>query len=174
MAESVTIIEDAEGKKIAVINDLIFKSRKNIDWDYIEERLKGYIGHYYEILETSDVIYIGSDFPDEFTHSKDKINLKGANEKAKANLPVAMAELIEIASNRKEMEDYNKKHGEKAKYGWYKYITRFAIPIYNDEGDIEKYNVFAVNMLVRRADDGKLYLYDFVRTKKEGVQPASE
>ncbi len=34
--------------------------------------------------------------------------------------------------------------------------------------------VFVVNMLVRRTDDGKLYLYDSVRTKKEGVQLASE
>ena len=48
------------------------------------------------------------------------------------------------------------------------------IPIYDKSGDIDRYNVFVVDMLVRRAADGKLYLYDFVRTKKEGVQPASE
>ncbi len=28
-----------------------------------------------------------------------------------------------------------------------------------------------VNMLVRRDEDGKLYLYDFVRTKKETSKP---
>ena len=29
-----------------------------------------YIGEYYEIAETAEKVYIGSDFPDEFTHSK--------------------------------------------------------------------------------------------------------
>ncbi len=95
-------------------------------------------------------------------------------EKAKANLPVAIEELIEIAVDRKEMIDHKNKHAGRAKYGWYKYTTRFAIPIYDKSGDIDRYNVFVVDMLVRRAADGKLYLYDFVRTKKEGVQPASE
>ena len=28
-------------------------------------------------------VFIGADFPDEFCHSQDKIQLKGANEKAK-------------------------------------------------------------------------------------------
>ena len=69
---------------------------------------KPHIGNTYEILETCEKIYIGNDFPDEFCHSKDKIRLKGANEKAKA------------------------------KKGWYRYDTRFGIPKYDENGDRKK------------------------------------
>ena len=96
----------------------------------------------YEILETCEKIYIGNDFPDEFCHSKDKIRLKGANnEKAKA------------------------------KKGWYRYDTRFGIPKYDENGELEGYHIYSAKMLVRRDEDGKLYLYDFVRTKKETSSP---
>lgn len=66
-----------------LINDIRFKSRRNIDWNEIEEYLKEYIGNTYEILETCEKIYIGNDFPDEFCHSKDKIRLKGLMKKRK-------------------------------------------------------------------------------------------
>ena len=55
----------------------------------------------------------------------------------------------------------------KAKCGWYRYDTRFGLPTYNENGDLEMYNIFATRMLVRCDKDGKLYLYDFVRTKKK-------
>ena len=71
---------------IVLINDVRFKSRRSINWELVESYLKEYIGNCYEILETSEKVYIGSDFPDEFCHSSDKIKLKGANEKAKANI----------------------------------------------------------------------------------------
>ena len=83
-----------------MINDVRFKSRRNINWIEIEEYLKEYIGEYYEILETSEEVYIGTDFPDEFSHSQDTKNTKGANEKAKANTITAIGELIEIAYNK--------------------------------------------------------------------------
>ena len=82
--QRIHIIQDENNKSIVLINDIRFKSRRNIDWNEIEEYLKEYIGNTYEILETCEKIYIGNDFPDEFCHSKDKIRLKGANEKAKA------------------------------------------------------------------------------------------
>ena len=59
-----------------MINDVRFKSRRNINWIEIEEYLKEYIGEYYEILETSEKVYIGTDFPDEFSHSQDTKNTK--------------------------------------------------------------------------------------------------
>ena len=133
--------------------------------------LKEYIGNTYEILETCEKIYIGNDFPDEFCHSKDKIRLKGANEKAKANMISAIEELIYIAADRTETEDYQGKHGAKAKKGWYRYDTRFGIPKYDENGELEGYHIYSAKMLVRRDEDGKLYLYDFVRTKKETSSP---
>lgn len=172
--EVVNVIREVEGKSIVLINDIVFKSRKSIDWDEVEKKLRKYVGECYEIIETADRVYIGKDFPDEFAHSNDTFNLKGANEKAKANLVSAVGELIRIATDRSLSVDHQKKHGEAAKEGWYRYTTRFGIPVYDDEGELERYNIFSVKMLVRRDGDGKLYLYDLVRTKKEGVQPALE
>jgi len=79
--------------------------------------------------------------------------------------------MIEIASHKKDYPDYDKKHGSKAKFGWYRYDTRFGLPVYNEEDILVRYNIFIVKMLVRCDKDGKLYLYDFVRTKKETSKP---
>ena len=38
-------------------------------------------------------------------------------------------------------------------------------------GNLERYNIFSTRMLVRCDADGKLYLYDLVRTKKETSKP---
>ena len=54
-----------------------------------------------------------------------------------------------------------------AKYGWYRYTSRFALPVYKENGEVEGYNVFKVIMVIRHAQDGKLYLYDIVNIKKE-------
>ncbi len=58
------IVEDAEGNKVVIINDLRFKSCSNIDWNTVEQCLKEYVGSCVQILETSDEIYIGKDFPE--------------------------------------------------------------------------------------------------------------
>ena len=133
--------------------------------------MKEYIGKCYDILETSEKIYIGSDFPNEFAHSKDTKALKGTNSKAKANAAQAIGELIQVASNRTFSEDYSLKHGNKAKYGWYRYDSRFALPVYAENGELERYNIFYVRLLIRHNQDGRMYLYDILRTKKETSTP---
>ena len=170
-AGNINIITDAEGKKIVLINDIRFKSRRTVDWSMVEEYLKEYIGQYFEIAETSEKIFIGTDFPDEFSHSNDTKGLKGANKKAKANMISALGELIEVADNKMKYPDYDNKHKSKAKYGWYRYNTRFGIPVYNENNELVQYNVFSTRMLVRCDKDGKLYLYDLIRTKKETSKP---
>ncbi|MCR4608431.1 MAG: helix-turn-helix domain-containing protein [Eubacterium sp.] len=169
--DKISIITDPDGKKIVLINDILFKSRRSIDWDEIEKILKKYIGEYYEIAETAEKVYIGSDFPDEFTHSKYTKAIKGANEKAKANAITAIGELIQIADNKADSPDYDRRHGNKAKNGWYRYDTRFGIPVYNELGEIDRYNIFRARMLVRCDDKNKLYLYDIVQIKKETSTP---
>ena len=144
ICKNVNVISDENGKSIVLINDVRFRTRRTIDWNRVEEYLKEYIGNHYEILETSEKVYIGVDFPDEFCHSQDKINLKGANEKAKA------------------------------KYGWYRYYTRFGLPLYDSEGELERYDIYTARMLVRCDKDGRLYLYDLVRTKKETSSPSEQ
>lgn len=87
------------------------------------------IGRCFEIAESAEKVYIGTDFSDEFARSDDRMGLKGANEKAKANMITAVGELIQIASNKAEYPDFDKRHKAKAKYGWYRYDTRFGIPL---------------------------------------------
>lgn len=161
------IITEPTGKKFVLINDLRFRGKTKEEWKEIEEYLKEYIGKYYEISETAEKVYIGKDFPDEFTHGKDKTILRGPNLKAKANAAQVVGELIQIAGSKLVSEDLNNKHGDKAKYGWYRYDTRLALPVYNDDNELLRYNIYKLRMLVRHDEDGKLYLYDFLRTKKE-------
>lgn len=73
-----------------------------------------------------------------------------------------------LIANEREFEKNRKdKHSKNAKYGWYSYVTRFALPVYGENGDIERYNVFRAIMLVRHAEDNKLYLYDIMKIKKK-------
>ena len=58
MERKVNIIEEVEGHKVVLINDIRFKSRRVIDWEYVESLLKEYIGDFYEIAETAEKIYI--------------------------------------------------------------------------------------------------------------------
>ena len=169
--KNIQIVNDEEGKKIVLINDIRFKGKKREEWDEIEQVLREYVGECYEIVETAEKVYIGKEFPDEFTHAKDRLILKGPNAKAKANASQAVGELIQIATNKSSAPDYNSKHNDKAKYGWYRYDTRLALPVYDDLGELVRYNIFKMRMLVRHDNDGRLYLYDFLRTKKETSSP---
>ena len=168
---NVSIIVDANGDRVVVINDLRFKRSKRVDWNTVEAYLKEYIGNCAEILDTNEMVYIGSDFPDEYSHSKDTKVLRGPNEYAKANASIAIKELIQIASNKAFSENHKDKHNSKAKYGWYRYDTRFAIPKYNNDGELAGYNIFKGRLVIRHAQDGKLYLYDILRIKKETSEP---
>ena len=168
---NVSIIADADGNKVVVINDLRFKRSKKVDWNTVENYLKEYIGVCAEILDTNEMVYIGSDFPDEYAHSKDTKVLRGPNEYAKANASSAIKELIQIASNKAFTENHKDKHNSKAKYGWYRYDTRFAVPKYDNDGELAGYNIFKGRLVIRHAQDGKLYLYDILRIKKETGEP---
>ena len=174
MDKKVDIIKDDDGKSIVVINDLRFKGRRSVGWNIVEDCLKEYIGESVEITETSDEVYIGADFPDEFAHSKDTKTLRGANMYAKANSSSIIKEMIEIATNKTFAENYVQKHNTDAKFGWYRYDTRFALPVYDDDKQLVRYNVFKARILVRHALDGKLYLYDVLRIKKETSKPLEQ
>ena len=169
---NVNIITDADGKKLVLINDIRFKAKARDDWNIVEEYLKEYIGKFYEIEETSDKIYISSDFPDEYASSESRIALKGAVAKAKANAAQAVPELIRIATNPKHEENRKAKHKSDAAYGWYRYDIRFALPVYDDKtGNIARYNIYSASMLVRHANDDRKYLYDILAIKKETSSP---
>lgn len=167
----VSIIEDLDGRKIVLISDIRFKGKRRIKWNDVEMYLKEYIGTCYEIAETAEKIFIGADFPSEFSGSEDTVRLKGTAAKAKANAVAGLPELIEIAGNVRYQENYKEKHCDDAKNGWYRYTTYFALPVYNQLKDVDRYNVFRIEMLIRHDKDGKKYLYDMVNIKKETSTP---
>lgn len=171
MERNVNIICDLDGSKIVVINDIIFKGRQKIEWSEVEKYLKQFVGECHDIIETDDMIYIGSDLPDEFTGSHDTKKLKGALAKAKANAAQGLPELIEIASKKRFKENLKEKHNFNAEFGWYRYDSKFALPVYNENEELERFNIFKVVLLIRHAHDGKLYLYDLVNIKKETGKP---
>ena len=167
MKRKVSVVEDLDGNKIVFIYDVKFKGKRSIEWTEVEQYLKRFVSEAYVIEVTNDMIFIGTDFPDEYAHSEYTTLLKGANAKAKANAVQGVPELIEIATGKVYKNNTKIKHNRDAKYGWYRYTSRFALPVYKENGEVEGYNVFKVIMVVRHAQDGKLYLYDLVNIKKE-------
>ncbi len=75
--------------------------------------------------------------------------------------------MIEIATDGIFEENRKSKHGREAKNGWYRYDTRFALPVYGEDGNVERYNIFRGRLLIRHASNGKKYLYDILEIKKE-------
>ena len=139
MQRKVNVVEDLDGKKIVFIHDIRFKGRQAIEWNEVEKYLKQYVGESHIIESTKDMVYIGMDLP----------------------------EIIEIAVNKVHKDNYKGKHNKDAKFGWYRYESRFALPVFDESGEVERYNVFQVILVVRHAEDGKLYLYDIMNIKKE-------
>lgn len=168
---NVSVIQDLQGNNIVIINDIRFKGKRAINWDDVKAYIEEFVGEDYTIVETSDVIYIGTDLPDEFTGSKYTENLKGANAKAKANASQGIPELLNIASGKHFRENNAIKHKRNAKFGWYRYDSRFALTVYDNNNEVERYNVFHASMLIRCANDGKMYLYDIIDIKKETGNP---
>ncbi|MDY5957507.1 MAG: hypothetical protein SPJ22_10300, partial [Frisingicoccus sp.] len=131
-----------------------------------------YVDNCYEVVETSDHVFIGADFPEELKGSDDTKRLFGTNAKAKANATQGIPLLLQCATNRRWQENFKVKHKIDAKFGWYRFTTRFALPVYcNESGEVERFNVFRIEMLIRHAADGNLYLYDMVNIKKETSTP---
>lgn len=164
---NVSVIRDTNGNNIVVINDIIFKGKQSIQWNDVEEYLRRYVGDFYTIADTKDLIYIGTDLPDEYAHSEYTNILKGANAKAKANAAQGIPELVETATGEIFVMNKKPKHKKDAKYGWYKYESRFALPVFGEDGEIERYNVFRAAMIIRHGEDNKKYLYDIINIKKE-------
>lgn len=167
MERKVSIIEDLDGRKTVVIYDIKFKGKRNINWEQVKKYLQSYVGEFYNIAANDEIIYIGNDLPNEYTGSKYTYKLKGAVAKAKANATQGIPELLEIAQGNNYKKNDEEKHNRNAKYGWYRYDSRFALPVYNKNGDVERYNVFHASMIVRHSENGKKYLYDIIDIKKE-------
>ena len=119
------------------------------------------------LLEDKEIVFIGTELPGEYAGSVYTKKLRGMNAKAKANAVQILPEMIEIASNGVFEHNRKAKHARDAKMGWYRYDTRFALPVYNDHGEVDRYNIFTGRLLIRHASSGKKYLYDVLEIKKE-------
>ena len=171
MERNISVIKDVNGHQIVIVNDIRFKGKRNIDWDEVEQYLKQYVGEFIEIAESKEIVYIGSDLPDEYSGSNYTAKLKGALAKAKANAAQGIPEMIEIAGNRRFQENLERKHNKNVKYGWYRYDSRFAILVFDENNDVLRYNVFHAELVMRHSENKKLYLYDIINIKKETSTP---
>lgn len=59
MDRNVNIITDLKGNKIVLINDIIFKGKRSVNRDDVKNYLETYVGDFYEIADTKDIVYIG-------------------------------------------------------------------------------------------------------------------
>ena len=171
MERKIDVIDDFIGRKIVFIHDIIFKKKQYVEWKDVKEYLKRYVGEVYEVLSAEEEIYIGADFPNEYTGSAYTYTLKGVNVKAKANAVQGIPEMIEIATGGNYKANDEEKHNRNAKFGWYRYDTYFAIPVHANDGEVDHYNVFHASLLIRHSEDGKKYLYDIIDIKKETSYP---
>ena len=48
------------------------------------------------------------------------------------------------------------------------------MPVYDENGDVERYNLFSARLLIRHASSGKMYLYDVLDIKKETSKSCQE
>ena len=167
LERNVEIVTGSEKKKIVRIHDIRFQGKRSIDWRQVREYLKDYVGAAFEIAETKDIIYIGSDLPDEYTGSRYTYKLMGTLAKAKANAAQGIPELLEMAVDKRFLQNRDPRHIRNAQYGWYRYDVYFELPVYDEGGEIERYNRFRATMLIRYSADGKKYLYDIINIKKE-------
>ena len=98
MERKIDVVDDFNGRKIVFIHDIIFMRKRYVEWKDVKEYLKKYVGEVYKVLSAEEEIYIGTDFPKEYTGSAYTYTLKGANVKAKANAVQGIPEMIEIAT----------------------------------------------------------------------------
>ena len=166
------VIRDDNNKKMVVIPHVVFKGKRSISWKQVEQYLISYVGKLFEVSETKDLIYIDNSFADEYAGSVYTQKLRGALPKVKANMSQGIPEMIEIATEKRWKEDFQGKHKKRAGKGWFRYNTRFALPVVNEKGDILEYNVYQAVLIVRYSSDEKLYLYDIQNIKKETRYPS--
>ena len=162
---------DKKGQPIVVVEENIFANQSGKSpHKVVADFLKRHIGDFYTIIESGQKVYLGDDLPGEYTHSKYTRNLKKTRSTLNAKNQAAqeLGEMIEIATNRRwEKANHKEKHAKDAKYGFYRYDTRFAIPLRDARKRIIRYRVFDAELVIRNDANGKKYLYDIVNIKED-------
>lgn len=159
-----SIKQDSTGKDVVVVQEDIFRGREGEKRKkVVTEYLKNHIGDMFTMIENGKNVYLGKDLPNEYNHSKTTERLGKEKRFAKQKATPGIGEMVEIATNERwESPVHKEKHKVDAKYGFYKYDTRFAVK--DRSGD---YEVYDAELVIRHDADGKLYLYDVQGIKKD-------
>ncbi len=157
----------SNNEPVVWIDDDVLKGSTKPTHQAVADYLAQHIGEVYTIIESGQNVYLGEDLPSEYTQSEYTKQLLKIPRilKAKNKALPNLGEMIEIATNRRWSKD--KGSGNKdAKYGVYKYSTRFAFPTRNNKGNIVGANAYDATLVIINSSDGKKYLYDVVTIKK--------
>lgn len=159
-----SIEQDSTGKDVVVVQEDIFKGREGEKRKkVVTEYLKNHIGDMFTMIENGKNVYLGKDLPKEYSYSRTTKNLGRDRRFVKQKATPGIGEMVEIATNERwESPVHKEKHENDAKYGFYKYDTRFAVRDRSGE-----YEIYDAELVVRHNEDGKLYLYDVQGIKKD-------
>ena len=158
---------EIDGQPIAWIENSGLSSKDLRNYKKVAEYIGQHIGEVYTIIESGQRVYIGDDLPREYTQSEyTKRLLKNQSDtlRAKNKAASVLGDMIEIASGRR-WERTKHTHNKDAKYGMYRYNSRFAFATKDAAGGVNVH-AYDVELLIRNASDGKKYLYDIVNIKK--------
>lgn len=121
------------------------------------------------ILMDAQPVYIGKDLPGEYKSSEYTKSLRKATRTVKMQAVTNLDEMLLLAENGEWRENVKDKHKKDAKNGWYRYSTRFALPVMDIKKAVDHYTVYSGTLIIRNDADGKSYLYDLLDIKKEKV-----
>nr|DAR55447.1 MAG TPA: PolyVal ADP-Ribosyltransferase [Caudoviricetes sp.] len=121
------------------------------------------------ILMDAQPVYVGKDLPGEYKGSEYTHGLNSAVRKVKMQAATNLDEMLLLAENGEWRENVKPKHAKDAQNGWYRYDTKFAVPILNAKKAVDHYTVYGGTLLIRNDADGKSYLYDLLDIEKKKV-----
>lgn len=121
------------------------------------------------ILADALPVYAGKDLPSEYKGSEYTLGMHRGLREVKMQAATNLDEMLLLAEDGEWRENVKKKHGKDAQNGWYRYKTRFAVPVLNARKAVDHYAVYGGMLLIRNDADGKSYLYDMVDVEKKKV-----
>lgn len=159
-------ILNTSDKEYVRLDRMIFKGKKNIKWDEVENYLKKYYGKKYVIKLYGDEVCVNWQFANEYVGSRYTKSLRGGLAKVKANLVIILPQLLSAAYNRRWFSNREDKHNNNASKGWYRYNVDFEVPVQAVNENQVRWNKYAATIIVRWNDSG-LYLHDIINIKKK-------
>lgn len=121
------------------------------------------------ILADALPVYAGKDLPGEYKGSEYTLGMHRGLREVKMQAATNLGEMLLLAEDGEWRENVKDKHGKDAQNGWYRYKTRFAVPVLNARKAVDHYAVYGGVLLIRNDADGKSYLYDMVDVEKKKV-----